>query len=425
VGQGSPVVYDFIYPDEEGNYSYAPFPSSIPVPDEDISTSPQVVMCFSEAWLPAVLGALESLRQSDTFATEDPESLLQQVEALMVSMCNCGDFVTEIVFNIHTGKLSVRYGDSTELTEVTNITNTNTTIISPPPVMEQDNPRCTLSTFVRNQLEESIDQALDLSDNYTEIFEAVMEFIAAFGDWGVIIEAVEDAITVIVDVTTAWLRAALTDQWYDEVQCILHCLLPEENPTYDQTIFDQWVAEIAAKDTLGEHVSEIMVAYSQSYWQWVFWRAQFQDNEPSCAFCTECEEPAAEHQLIGDWGMVLTFVQNNPYGWGEDIEVWHYEIVSRNEPWNQLVGRFYASEGAKFQIIHGENQNHGWEIGYQGLRCYPEEPWSEANYTYFNGWNDGNLPGFGAHWRWVRCITDEYTPNPSVGDIFIRWEVEE
>jgi hypothetical protein len=416
----------YIYDEEAERYPYAPLQDPLDIPSGGIFDTPCRVICLSEAWLPPVLGVLGILLEPDSWSgTEEQRyAATQEVEKLM-SLCGCEDFVSGIKIDVNTGKIQVRFGPAGDYINIEgNTTNITSNIVSPQPDMsEKDNPRCTLSTFVRNELEDMIADDLDLIDAATDFADAVTELLGKLFQWGAVVEYISDGLTAVLDGGTAWLRSQFDTEFWDGIQCALHCLLDEETPQWSDAIFDQWREDVNDLGAAQLIVSSMMYYHPRAEFQYLFWRAQFADNEPDCGFCSECEEePSGLHDLIGDWGMVLTYIESNPYGWGEDFERWGYSIVTRNEPWNQLVGRFYASDGAKFKMIKGENQNHGWEIGYQGLWGCPAKPWDDTGHTYFTGWNDGNWAGFGFNWRWIRCITDEYTPNPSTGEIIIQWE---
>jgi hypothetical protein len=412
MGEGPPIV-GYKFEEWAERQSYSPFPLPSPVPEADVLDTPQYVICFSYDWLPAIQGALETLIQLDAWVGDDAarEAAVKQAEELLAMTCNCGGFVTGMRIDITTGAIQIRFGSSEEWTNIENTTN-QTTIISPPPVMtEFDNPRCTLSTWVRDELEDIVDSGLTIMAAATDVAEAAVGFIAEFNIFGVLLEALADAWTIIQEVTIIWLENQLTTEWYDDVQCLLHCALPEENPTWDDAIFEQWIADIEAKDDAGEAIARLMRAVPISRWQYAFWRAQYADNVASCGFC-ECEQ--GPENLVTLWDSTAELLEWSD--WGPYYQKYH--VTFNGEYGGFKYGAWKSLDGRLFKCWNTSNENFTFQGN--GYHQWPNPYPDQSGQVNCNSVNEGICNRI---WQdHCEFVTNTSPPATPECDLIVWWE---
>jgi len=411
----------FIYDEDAERYPYAPHPLPIEIPEAFVLDDPQVAWCFSQAWIPAVLGALETLLQKDAWvgSSEEQQLAVDQVEILMSGLCNCHDFITGIRIDIDTNALQIMFAGDETWTNIDNYHNSTSNYISPQPDMSAfDNPRCTLSTFVREELETGLGNWLNIADAASDVVDAITNLLVVFEPWGPVLDLVADAITAVYDAGINIVQAWLTTEHYDEMQCLLHCALDEENPVVTDEIYETWLDSIFALGGIEPPVITLLMrAAGKSFWQYVFWRAQFAENVSNCGFCSECEEPEALLEAIP--GLQATAGLMEWSEWGPQYQKYHLEFTLRNEPWNQLLGFYTKTTDRRFGIAGESNRNFNW----QRLMLYPNPYPSEVGAVQKSGFGDATIDP-NTLWCWFMIVTNNYNPSPSMTDVILKLEPE-
>lgn len=147
--------------------------------------------------------------------------------------------------------------------------------------------RCTMSTFVREELESMVDNFLGLVDSSSEMLGAVTSIVGAFIELGPLVDVIAQAIQLSTDIGTTVIRSGLSLQVWDNVQCDLHCNLDDVQPYLSTSVINLWSLDVDARDTLGVYsfLALFIRSFSQSGWNYISWRATLSDGFTGCAFC--------------------------------------------------------------------------------------------------------------------------------------------
>lgn len=217
-----------------------PFPPSVgsfqvPVeaPDSDPDDGDQVTICFAEAWLPFVLGALQQLTLQATWSGDEATVLLAQSRAmLLLSMVGSADGGC-------TGSTCisrVRYNIDIDIIEQT-IDGGTTWFPNPGadprhatpfryPVVDAIDPRCQAASNMSRYINDLLDQVIlvvDAAGDGEGILAIIMAAFVELGPFGVLVDVGLALAFVLFSAGATALSTAFTNTVYDTLVCIFFC----------------------------------------------------------------------------------------------------------------------------------------------------------------------------------------------------------
>lgn len=308
------------------------FPGPVVIPPADIQDNPGLCLRVNATWAALLSSLLDRLDQPDVWAGDDTQidDARQRVRALQVLLdgindCMCIDEFTasansgspvSVTFNPDTGNFhfvippgAAGPAGPTGPAGPAGGAGTSGVIVDSLPLDDMsDNPRCQVSTQLRQELETVLDDWLDVIDAQVDIAQSITGIISnAAPVIGLGVVALAEGVNTAITATTAVLRSGLTTQVYDKIQCHLHCNLDEVNPWIDNATKELWAADVYADTNIALAVRVFVYwsirAMSVEGLQYFSWRSQFIDTPTDCGFC-DCEP----------WSYTFTFA-SSAEGW--------------------------------------------------------------------------------------------------------------
>jgi len=251
-----------------------PFPPSIgsfqvPVvpPDVDPDDGDLAVVCFSLAWLPYILGALQQLTLQASWQGDSDTILLTQQRAMdLLSMFNQGDvscpgimIIKNLRYNIDLDLVQQTFDGGSSWVDSPGMDPRHSVIFQFPPLDVED-PTCQAAANMVRFLNNVIDETLShiaVATGITDMVLILMPLFVELGPFAILIDLVAALASTLLGAGAGAISAAFTNDVYDTLTCIFFCAIES-----DGTVTAADVTEIQSQvdDQIGGLVSVVIGA---------------------------------------------------------------------------------------------------------------------------------------------------------------------
>lgn len=189
-------------------------------------------------------------------------------------------------------------------------------------------PLCAVSVFMREELEDMIDNALEIMDNTGDILRSIANFLNDFPSLSFFVDYLADALDLAFEIGTTVIRAELGTAFWDTVQCAFYCV-PESVQDIPFVIND--IA--AAIEAGGGNAARFTAWYIKAVgnWRYLTYRAHWADPTADCSFCGCYDEFDITLDFrLAQYGFGFVVPAGaEPYGVQDSVyglkSAWHYQ----------------------------------------------------------------------------------------------------
>src|SRR5437868_4610170 len=217
-----------------------PFPPSIgsfqvPVipPDVDPDDGDMTVVCFSTAWLPYIMGALQQLTLQASWQGDAAAILLTQQRAMdLLSRFNQGDLVCtdmmvikDIRYDGDTDQVQRTFDGGSSWVDSPDLDPRHSPIFLYPPVDAVD-PRCQAAAnmvrFLNNVIDETL-ATIAIATTAADMVLVLMPLFIELGPFAILLDLGAALASTLLGAGAAAISAAFTNDVYDTLTCIFYC----------------------------------------------------------------------------------------------------------------------------------------------------------------------------------------------------------
>lgn len=225
-------------------------------PDNDPDDGSQVTVCFSETWLPFVVGALQQLTLQATWQGDADAILLTQNRAqLLIAMFGSGDGGCEqavcikgLIYDSDCDCIKQTLDGGETYFENPEADPRHGAVFAYPPI-DADDPRCQAAANMVRFISDLLDQVVlivDTAGTAEGLVAIILPFVLELGPFGILIDLVLGLAFVLFSAGATAISAAFTSTVYDQLTCIFDChVSPDGTVTAAQLALIQ--ADIASQ----------------------------------------------------------------------------------------------------------------------------------------------------------------------------------
>jgi len=232
------------------------FPVPVVPPDSDPDDGNQVTVCFSETWLPFVIGALQQLGLQATWAGDDDTVFLAQTRAqLLIAMfgsrdvgCESAICIKGLIYDPDCDCIKQTLDGGATYFENPDADPRHGDVFRYPPV-DADDPRCQAAANMVRWISDLIDEVVlvvDTAGTAEGLVAIVLPLVLELGPFGILIDLVLGVCFLLFSAGATAISAAFTSTVYDQLTCIFDChISPDGTVTAAQLALIQ--ADIASQ----------------------------------------------------------------------------------------------------------------------------------------------------------------------------------
>jgi len=258
------MVYNFgnPYPPSVGSFQVPVLP-----PDVDPDEGDQVLVCFSTAWLPLVVGALQQLTLQATWKGDDDTVLLAQMRAMMLiehvnlGTLPCPQFlvITDVRYDAESDEVQRTFDGGSTWVNEPGLDPRHADIFRFPPV-EADDPRCQAAANMSRYLENVIDSTLTnlaIGSDVADLVLVLTPLFVELGPFAILVDLITALALTLVSAGATAISAAFTADVYDTLTCIFFCRIETDGSVTADELAD---IESDVSSLIGGLVSVVLSA---------------------------------------------------------------------------------------------------------------------------------------------------------------------